>query len=213
MVGSFLIQFLSLSIKVLKKREQKSYSWKELTRGIILDALEKSDESVRMYKQSLEYEKFGENKAAIYSYLTMALTKSSQYEEACEYSKKLTERRNVNGEAYNITGWLYFLRGEFDKAKVHYDKAISLEPEDYLILMNQAVLLYLLGNKEETQGVLDKIKSLVMKRNQKEFKEEMKIYSDELKRLQKEGRNGEENTVKNCIEGIKFIMNFIQIEL
>jgi len=84
------------------------------------------------------------------------------------------------------------------------------------VYMNKAIVFYLLGKKEEMMGLLEKIKKVASEIGKIDFEGEIEKYRDELERLEKldcDDKEKEGNQRKACIEGIKFMMNFIESEL
>jgi len=184
-----------------------------LLRGAILKSLERYHEAEIALKTSLEYQPYHET---THRYLATVLTKLGRYSEAFEFCERSIELRSSEYFPYNIKGYLYLLMGDYDKAVASIDEAIRLDPKECITYMNKAIVYHLMKKKEETMETLDKIKSLVVDGKKRDFTEEIEIYSLELARLEKQDCKGgerEENQRKACIEGVKFMMNFIESEL
>jgi len=179
-------------------------------RGIALNRLKRYKEAEIVLKEARRY---GPNQACVLLNLAVVLTNLGKKTEALEACEKVIHKGKPENSVYNIQGYLYFLLGDYEKAVISYDIAIDLAPRECLVYMNKAIVLYLLGKKEEMMGVLEEIKDVALKNEKIDFEEEIEIYRDELERLEKLDCEGEEKQRKACIEGIKFMVNFIESEL
>lgn len=72
---------------------------------------------------------------------------------------KEDEPLEVQAAARNNLGNLAYLEGNYKDAKIHYEKAQSLQPDDGGIYVNKARLAWKMGEKESIQPFLEKAKA------------------------------------------------------
>lgn len=178
-------------------------------RGVVLDILGQYKESEIAYRQCIKYDKKMRHRTS-YRNLAAVLMKQGRYVEALRFCHKAIRLVSRDGIAYNVLGYIHVLQGEYGKALESFEKGIQLTPNECIIYLNKAIVLYLLEQKEEVRSTLEMMKRVMEKIGKRDFKEEIEVFSKEVARLENEGFEG--MRMRACIQGIQFIMNFVETE-
>lgn len=87
-------------------------------------------------------------------YLAAAYTKSGQYQEAKEVYDAILALRPGEEDAYYLRGSVLLALGDYENAKLDFDKTISMDTKNYDRLIDIYQALENLGYKEVGQGYL-----------------------------------------------------------
>ncbi|WP_293311133.1 tetratricopeptide repeat protein [Pedobacter sp. UBA5917] len=126
----------------LKLNEQVYAVWEQVINiqtllGHYEDAVKVGDEALTIYP----------NQASLYYYMAYALYKTGKYEAAqsnLRTSLQLdVDNKSLQAQIYALQGDIYINQNNFSAAKTAFEKAISLEPDNYLIMNNYAYYLAL----------------------------------------------------------------------
>jgi len=126
----------------LRLNEQIYVVWEQVINiqtllGHYDDALKVGDEALTIYP----------NQASLYYYMAYALYKTGKYEPAQSNLKTSlqldVENKSLQAQIYALQGDIYINQNNFASAKTAFEKAISLEPDNYLIMNNYAYYLAL----------------------------------------------------------------------
>ncbi len=126
----------------LKLSEQIYVVWEQVINiktllGHYSEAIKVADEALSIYP----------NQAGLYYYLAYALYKTRKYEDAQNNLKiALTlnvENKSFQAQVYALQGDVYINQNNFASAKMAFEKAIAIEPDNYLIMNNYAYYLAL----------------------------------------------------------------------
>jgi Flp pilus assembly protein TadD len=101
------------------------------------EAIKVGDEALSIYP----------NQASLYYYMAYALFKTGKYEPAQSNLKTSlqldVENKSLQAQIYALQGDIYINQNNFALAKTAFEKAISTEPDNYLIMNNYAYYLAL----------------------------------------------------------------------
>jgi tetratricopeptide (TPR) repeat protein len=126
----------------LKLNEQVYVVWEQVINiqtllGHYDEAIKVGDEALTIYP----------NQASLYYYMAYALYKTGKYEPALNNLKTSlqldVENKSLQAQIYALQGDIYINQNNFAPAKTAFEKAISLEPDNYLIMNNYAYYLAL----------------------------------------------------------------------
>jgi len=126
----------------LKLNEQIYVVWEQVINihtllGHYDEAIKIGDEALTIYP----------NQASLYYYMAYALFKTGKYEPAQNNLKTSlqldVENKSLQTQIYALQGDIYINQNNFASAKTAFEKAISLEPDNYLIMNNYAYYLAL----------------------------------------------------------------------
>jgi tetratricopeptide (TPR) repeat protein len=81
-------------------------------------------------------------------------------DKALNLVKTINESKPNQPHFMDTYGWVYFQKGDFEKAKEWFDKAIKLSSEDKVIVEHSGDVLYKLGNTQEALLLWQKAKQL-----------------------------------------------------
>jgi len=133
-----LVQYQS----ALKLNEQIYAIWEQVINiqtllGHYADAIKVGDEALTIYP----------NQAGLYYYMAYALYKMGKYEPALSNLKNAlqldVDNKSLQAQVYALQGDIYINQNSFAMAKTAFEKAISTEPDNYLIMNNYAYYLAL----------------------------------------------------------------------
>ena len=126
----------------LKLNEQVYVVWEQVINiqtllGHYDEAIKVGDEALSIYP----------NQASLYYYMAYALFKTGKYEPAQSNLKSSlqldVENKSLQAQIYALQGDIYINQNNFALAKTAFEKAISTEPDNYLIMNNYAYYLAL----------------------------------------------------------------------
>jgi len=126
----------------LKLNEQIYVVWEQVINiqtllGHYNEAVKVGDEALTIYP----------NQASLYYYMAYALFKTGKYDAAQNNLKTSlqldVENKSLQAQIYALQGDIYINQNNFASAKTAFEKAISLEPDNYLIMNNYAYYLAL----------------------------------------------------------------------
>ncbi|MGN7988948.1 tetratricopeptide repeat protein [Pedobacter sp. 22226] len=126
----------------LKLNEQVYVVWEQVINiqtllGHYDDAVKVGDEALTIYP----------NQASLYYYMAYALYKTGKYEPALGNLKTSlqldVENKSLQAQIYALQGDIFINQNNFSAAKTAFEKAISIEPDNYLIMNNYAYYLAL----------------------------------------------------------------------
>lgn len=126
----------------LKLNEQVYVIWEQVINiqtllGHYDEAIKVGDEALTIYP----------NQASLYYYMAYAQYKTGKYEPAMSNLKTSlqldVENKSLQAQIYALQGDIFINQNNFSAAKTAFEKAISLEPDNYLIMNNYAYYLAL----------------------------------------------------------------------
>lgn len=126
----------------LKQSEQIYAVWKQVINiqtllGHYEDAVKVGDEALTIYP----------NQAGLYYYMAYALFKTGKLDLAQSNLKNAlqldVDNKSLQAQVYALQGDIYINQNNFGAAKGAFEKAIALEPDNYLIMNNYAYYLAL----------------------------------------------------------------------
>ncbi|WP_412466436.1 tetratricopeptide repeat protein [Pedobacter sp. KLB.chiD] len=126
----------------LKLNEQVYVVWEQVINiqtllGHYDEAIKVGDEALSIYP----------NQASLYYYMAYAQFKTGKYEAAQNNLKTSAqldvENKSLQAQIYALQGDVYINQNNFGQAKTAFDKAIAIEPDNYLIMNNYAYYLAL----------------------------------------------------------------------
>ncbi|MCX2576335.1 tetratricopeptide repeat protein [Pedobacter sandarakinus] len=133
-----LVQYRS----ALKLNDQIYAVWEQIINietliGQYNEAVKVGDEALTIYP----------NQASLYYYTAYALFKTGKMEQAQNNLKNAlqldVDNRSLQAQVYALQGDIYINQNNFNQAKVAFEKAIAIEPDNYLIMNNYAYYLAL----------------------------------------------------------------------
>lgn len=126
----------------LKQSEQVYIVWEQVIN--IQTLLGHYDEAIKVGEEALT---IYPNQAGLYYYMAYAQFKIGKYESAQTNLKSAlqldVENKSLQAQVYALQGDIYINQNNFASAKVAFEKAISVEPDNYLIMNNYAFYLAL----------------------------------------------------------------------
>ncbi|WP_316832432.1 tetratricopeptide repeat protein [Pedobacter aquatilis] len=126
----------------LKLNEQVYAIWEQVINiqtllGHYDDAVKVGDEALTIYP----------NQASLYYYMAYALYKTGKYDIAQSNLKNAlqldVDNKSLQAQVYALQGDIYINQNNFSLAKTAFEKAIAIEPDNYLIMNNYAYYLAL----------------------------------------------------------------------
>jgi tetratricopeptide (TPR) repeat protein len=126
----------------LKLNEQVYIVWEQVINihtllGHYDEAIKVGDEALTIYP----------NQASLYYYMAYALFKTGKYESAQNNLKTAlqldVDNKSLQAQIYALQGDVYINQNNFGQAKTAFEKAILMEPDNYLIMNNYAYYLAL----------------------------------------------------------------------
>ncbi|GGI22815.1 tetratricopeptide repeat protein [Pedobacter mendelii] len=126
----------------LKINEQVYVVWEQVINiqtllGHYAEAIKFGDEALTIYP----------NQAGLYYYMAYALFKTAKYDSALNNLKTVqqldADNKALQAQVYALQGDIYINQNNFPLAKTAFEKAISTEPDNYLIMNNYAYYLAL----------------------------------------------------------------------
>lgn len=133
-----LVQYQS----ALKLNEQVYAVWEQVINiqtllGHYSDAVKLGDEALTIYP----------NQASLYYYMAYALYRTGKYDAAQSNLKNAlqldVDNKSLQAQVYALQGDIFINQNNFSQAKIAFEKAISTEPDNYLIMNNYAYYLAL----------------------------------------------------------------------
>ncbi|MGM9479069.1 tetratricopeptide repeat protein [Pedobacter sp. GSP4] len=126
----------------LKLNEQVYIVWEQVIN--IQTLLGHYDEAVKVGDEALT---IYPNQASLYYYMAYALFKTGKYDTALSNLKTSlqldVENKSLQAQIYALQGDIFINQNNFAQAKTAFEKAISIEPDNYLIMNNYAYYLAL----------------------------------------------------------------------
>jgi len=126
----------------LKLNEQVFVVWEQVINiqtlvGRYEEAIKVADEALTIYP----------NQASLYYHLGYALYKTGKLQPALSNLKSAlqldVDNKSLQAQVYALQGDIFINQGNFAQAKAAFEKAIELEPDNYLIMNNYAYYLAL----------------------------------------------------------------------
>lgn len=126
----------------LKLNEQVYAVWEQTINiqtllGHYQDAVKIGDEALTLYP----------NQASLYYFMAYALFKTGKLDQAQSNLKTAlqldVENKSLQAQVYALQGDIFINQNNFGQAKVAFEKAIAIEPDNYLIINNYAYYLAL----------------------------------------------------------------------
>ena len=126
----------------LKLNEQVYAVWEQIINiqtliGHYDEAIKLSDEALTIYP----------NQASLYYYAAYALYKTSKFDAANNHLKTAlqldVDNKSLQAQVYALQGDIFISQNNFSQAKLAFEKAITIEPDNYLIMNNYAYYLAL----------------------------------------------------------------------
>jgi len=126
----------------LKLNEQVYVVWEQVINihtllGHYDEAVKVGDEALTIYP----------NQASLYYYMAYALFKTGKFDTALSNLKTAlqldVENKSLQAQVYALQGDIYINQNNFALAKTAFEKAITVEPDNYLIMNNYAYYLAL----------------------------------------------------------------------
>jgi tetratricopeptide (TPR) repeat protein len=126
----------------LKLNEQIYAVWEQIINiqtllGHYSDAVKVGDEALTIYP----------NQAGLYYYMAYALFKTNKLDAAQSNLKTAlqldVDNKSLQAQVYALQGDIYINQNNFSAAKASFEKAITAEPDNYLIMNNYAYYLAL----------------------------------------------------------------------
>lgn len=137
-----LREALSQYQEALKLNEQVYSVWEQIINiqtlvGHYNEAIKVGDEALTIYP----------NQASLYYYMAYALYKTGKLDPALSNLKTAlqldVDNKSLQAQVYALQGDIYVNQNNFNQAKLAFEKAISTEPDNYLIMNNYAYYLAL----------------------------------------------------------------------
>jgi len=126
----------------LRLNEQIYIVWEQVIN--IQTLLGHYDEALKVGEEALS---IYPNQANLYYYMAYAAFKTGKYEAAQSYLKTSSqldvENKSLQAQIYALQGDVYLNQNNFAQAKTAFEKAIAIEPDNYLIMNNYAYYLAL----------------------------------------------------------------------
>jgi len=126
----------------LKQSEQVYVVWEQVIN--IQTLLGHYEEAVKVGEEALS---IYPNQAGLYYYMAYAQFKTGKFESAQTNLKSAlqldVENKSLQAQVYALQGDIYINQNNFASAKTAFEKAISIEPDNYLIMNNYAFYLAL----------------------------------------------------------------------
>lgn len=128
--------------EALKLNEQVYVVWEQVINiqtliGHYNDAVKVGDEALTIYP----------NQASLYYYTAYALYKTGKFDTALSNLKTAlqldVDNKSLQAQVYALQGDIYISQNNFNQAKTAFEKAITIEPDNYLIMNNYAYYLAL----------------------------------------------------------------------
>ncbi|RZK18113.1 MAG: tetratricopeptide repeat protein [Pedobacter sp.] len=128
--------------EALKFNEQVYVVWEQVINiqtliGHYEDAVKVGDEALTIYP----------NQASLYYYMAYALYKTGKFDTALNNLKTSlqldVDNKSLQAQVYALQGDIYISQNNFNQAKTAFEKAITAEPDNYLIMNNYAYYLAL----------------------------------------------------------------------
>ena len=88
------------------------------------------------------------------------LIKNDKHERAIKKLKKAIKEEPDNADIYNYLGFAHRKIGDYDKSKIYYEKALSIQPDHKLALEYQGKLFLKLDDVHSAQSNLVKLRVL-----------------------------------------------------
>ena len=88
------------------------------------------------------------------------LIKNDKHERAIKKLKKAIKEEPDNADIYNYLGFAHRKIGDYDKSKIYYEKALSIQPDHKLALEYQGELFLKLDDVHSAQSNLVKLRML-----------------------------------------------------
>ncbi|RZK54173.1 MAG: tetratricopeptide repeat protein [Pedobacter sp.] len=128
--------------EALKLNEQVYVVWEQVINiqtliGHYEDAVKVGDEALTIYP----------NQASLYYYVAYALYKTRKFDTALNNLKTAlqldVDNKSLQAQVYALQGDIYISQNNFSQAKTAFEKALNVEPDNYLIMNNYAYYLAL----------------------------------------------------------------------
>ncbi len=150
-------------------------------KGRALTVLNRTPEAIAVFTEVL---KTDANNAAALVYISFALEEQGQYSVALDYlDKGISGLREIPAWVWIMKADLHRDLGQFEKAVECYDRALTIEPNDYGIYVNKGVALSEMGDLNDAIRCYDK--GLLIK------PDSWQLYNNKALVLWKLGRNAE----------------------
>ena len=144
-----LVQYQS----ALKLNEQVYVIWEQVINiqtllGHYAEAIKVGDEALTIYP----------NQGGLYYFMAYAQFKTGKYDQAQSNLKTAlqldVDNKSLQAQVFALQGDIYINQNNFAQAKIAFEKAISMEPDNYLIMNNYA---YYLALKNDDLNKAEKI--------------------------------------------------------
>ena len=141
--------------KLLRENSRIVYLYNIL--GLILNDLNKTDESIDCFQRGIKINPKNIDVALIYNNLGTVYFYRRNYFEAENCYKNAININNKNFEAYNNLGNLFIQQNEYDKGIYNYKKSIEINEKFIPAIYNLAIAYKNIGNFTESKKFLFKV--------------------------------------------------------
>jgi tetratricopeptide (TPR) repeat protein len=117
------------------------------TLGLIYDDLEEYEKCDSIYSAALAIDSL--NALVNNNYAYSLATRQEKLEDALRMAKIAVELEPENGNYLDTIAWVYFMLGDYDKAKIYIEKALALNSSSSVVLEHYGDILFKLGKTDE----------------------------------------------------------------
>jgi len=125
--------------------------------GALLTEQKRYEEAIKVYEQAIALEPLNPNPLVNLAWVKQTLGISSGSSKMVRDAEELYEKSlaiKPTSEAFMRLGSLKYQRGETAEAKVEYEEARKLDPENHLIVLEQSIVLVSAGETERAIEIL-----------------------------------------------------------
>ncbi|WP_162304597.1 tetratricopeptide repeat protein [Maribellus luteus] len=111
------------------------------------------------------------------NYAYQIITDRDDYEKGIEILKPFVDKKPKSFMPYNVIGYAYLMKGNYEKAKFYFEKAMTLSQTEMVeIIHNLAVCENHLGNPQKALNLYDKSIAINDKDNESKFNKAVCLY-------------------------------------
>jgi Tfp pilus assembly protein PilF len=150
-IRQFDLAYRDKNMSIIRENNKKALRGK----GIAYYHMQEYKKAVKEFKKALQINELPEVNMDILYYMGSSQRAAGLYENAIQTYNNIIKKKK-SAQAFGNRAFCYLSMGSYDKSLTDYDKAISLDTDNYDYYFGKYFLLSEQGNTADAKAVLDK---------------------------------------------------------